>query len=290
MAVTGHTAAPSKYFPERLIATLSNAVQRGLQAAGQWIVFIAMTFWLLPLSATKYRRQTLQQMNSLAWGRASLIVDGGLVSVLLILGLAVGASLAIEAFSVLNIIGFGALSGIVAGVGAVRVIGPLVGGIAFAAQTGCRMTAEIGSMRIADEIDAVEAMGLRPIPFVVGTRLIGGLICVIPGYLLTLVTTFFVMDTVIRVFHNEPGGTYNHYFVEFLNPRDLTYSVIKVAVYCVAVTLIHCYYGYFATGGPVGVGQASGRAVRASLVAIMVLDLTTTVLLWGLQPVFVFKG
>ena len=83
-----------------------------------------------------------------------------MVSVLLLLGIAVGASLAIESFAALNIIGFGALSGIVSGVGAVRVIGPLVGGIAFAAQTGCRMTAEIGAMRIADEIDAVEAMGL----------------------------------------------------------------------------------------------------------------------------------
>jgi phospholipid/cholesterol/gamma-HCH transport system permease protein len=76
----------------------------------------------------------------------------------------------------------------------------------------------------------------------------------------------------------------------FLSPMDLLYSTIKVAVYCVAVTLIHCYYGYFASGGPVGVGQASGRAVRASLVTIVVLDLVTSILIWGLQPVFIFKG
>jgi phospholipid/cholesterol/gamma-HCH transport system permease protein len=229
-------------------------------------------------------------MNNLAWGRGSIIVDGGVVSVLLLLGIAVGASLAIEAFAALNIIGFGALSGIIAGVGAVREIGPLVGGIAFTAQAGCRMTAEIGSMRIAEEIDAVEAMGLRPIPFVVGTRLVGGMLCVLPGYILALVTTFSVMGVVIRNFHNQAGGTYNHYFVEFLTPRDLTYSVIKAVIYCAAATLIHCYFGYFATGGPVGVGQASGRAVRASLVTIMVLDFVLTVALWGLRPVFVFRG
>jgi phospholipid/cholesterol/gamma-HCH transport system permease protein len=275
-------------FSSRLIS--ARPIRGFLHTAGQWVVFIAQTFWLLPLTVKKYRRQTLLQVNSLAWGRGSLIVDGGVVSVLLLLGIAVGASAAIEAFSVLNIIGFGALSGIVAGVGAVRVVGPLLGGIAFTAQTGCRMTAEIGSMRIADEIDAIEAMGLRPIPFVVGTRLVGGLVCVIPGYLVTLVLTFFVMNIVIRVFHSQPGGTYNHYFVEFLTPKDLAYSVIKVAVFCVAVTLIHCYYGYFAAGGPVGVGQASGRAVRASLVAIMILDFIMTVVLWGFQPVFVFKG
>lgn len=284
----GRRAVPSVLFTIRLLR--ARPIREFLRTTGQWAVFIAQTLWLLPLTVGKYRRQTLQQMISLAWGRGSIIVDGGVVSVLILLGIAVGASLAVESFATLNIIGFGALSGIVAGVGAVRVIGPLVGGIAFAAQTGCRMTAEIGSMRIADEIDAVESMGLRPIPFVVGTRLVGGLACVVPGYLVTLITTFYVMDIVIRTFHNQPGGTYNHYFVEFLTPRDLFYSVIKVVVYCTAVTLIHCYYGYFVTGGPVGVGRASGRAVRASLVAIMVLDLTMTIVLWGIQPVFVFKG
>jgi len=281
-------AVPSAHFSNRLIS--AQPLREFLRTAGQWTVFIVQTLGMLPLTVGKYRRQALQQMNSLAWGRGSLIVDGGVVSVLLLLGIAVGASSAIEAFAVLNIIGFGALSGIVSGVGAVRVIGPLVGGIAFASQTGCRMTAEIGAMRISDEIDAVEAMGLRPIPFVVGTRLVGGLVCVVPGYLITLVTTFFVMDIVIRVFHGQPGGTYNHYFVEFLTPTDLAYSVLKVVVYCTAVTVIHCYYGYFASGGPVGVGQASGRAVRASLVTIMVLDFFLTVLLWGLQPMFEFKG
>ncbi|OBJ38355.1 ABC transporter permease [Mycobacterium colombiense] len=263
---------------------------RWFRLVGQWTVFIGQAFWLLPLTVRRYRRETLKQMNNLAWGRGSLIVDGGVVSVLLLLGIAVGASLAIEALATLNQIGFGALSGIVSGIGCVRELGPLVGGIAFASQTGCRMTAEIGAMRIGEEIDAVEAMGLRPIPFVVGTRLVGGLACVVPGYLMTLITTFLVMDTVVVRFHDQNAGTFNHYFVEFLTPRDLAFSVVKVAVFCAVVTLIHCYYGYFASGGPVGVGQASGRAVRASLVMIMVMDLSLTVMLWGLQPVFVFKG
>ena len=181
-------------------------------------------------------------------------------------------------------------SGIVGGLANVREMSPLVAGIAFAAQAGCRMTAEIGSMRIAEEIDATEAMGLRAIPFVVGTRLIGGMLIVIPGFALTLLVSFFTSNTVIKLFYGQPGGTYEHYFVQFLSPTDLLYSTVKAAMFCVAVTLIHCYYGFFATGGPVGVGLASGRAVRASLVAIMVLDFALTVTLWGLTPTFVFKG
>lgn len=266
------------------------AFVKPLRGLGQWTLFIAQTFLYLPLTVRRYSRQTLAATINLAWGRGSLIVDGGTISVLLILGMTVGASLAIEALAVLNVIGFGALSGLIGGVGAVRVIGPLVAGIAFTAQAGTRMTAEIGAMRISEEIDAVETMGLRPIPFVVGTRLIGGLVCVIPGYLLALVATFYVLETVVIVFNGQPGGTYSHYFVQFLTPIDLFYSLVKATTYCIAATLIHCYYGYFASGGPVGVGEASGRAVRASLVTIVILDFTTTVLLWGLQPEFLFKG
>ena len=175
---------------------------------------------------------------------------------MVILGLAMGASVAVEAYAILNLIGFGSLAGLIGGLANVREMAPLVAGIAFTAQAGCRMTAEIGAMRIAEEIDATEAMGLRPIPFVVGTRLVGAMICIIPGYLLTLVTSFFVSSTVIRMFHGEPSGTYNHYFVQFLPLTDIAYSVIKGSVFCAAATLIHCYYGYFTTGGPVGVGRS----------------------------------
>lgn len=281
-------AAPSVLGHTQLFTV--RTLTKPLRTLGQWTLFIGQTFFYLPLTVRRYSRETLAATINMAWGRGSLIVDGGTISVLLILGMAVGASLAVEALATLNIIGFGALSGVIGGIGAIRVIGPLVAGIAFTAQAGTRMTAEIGAMRISEEIDAVDAMGLRPIPFVVGTRVVGGLLCVVPGYLLTLVMTFFVLDTVVVALNGEAGGTYNHYFIQFLTPIDLLYSLIKATTYCVAATLIHCYYGFFASGGPVGVGMASGRAVRASLVTIMVLDFTTTVLLWGLQPEFVFKG
>lgn len=264
--------------------------QTPLLIVGQWVVFVAQSIFLLPLTIRKYRRETASRMVDLAWGRGSLIVDGGVISVLVLLGIAIGGMVAIEAWSVLNIVGFGSLAGIIGGIGTVREMGPLIAGIAFAAQCGCRMTAEIGSMRIAEEIDALEAMGLRPIPFVVGTRLLAGLICVIPGYALTLLTSFYVADFMILAIYHASGGTYDHYFVQFLPYTDLIYSTAKATVFCAAVIVIHCYYGYFASGGPVGVGQAAGRAVRASLVAVMTLDFVMTVMLWGLRPTFVFKG
>jgi phospholipid/cholesterol/gamma-HCH transport system permease protein len=281
-------SAPSAFGRAGTAAVVT--LKKPLSGFGQWALFIGQVFWYLPLTVRRYSRQTLAATINMAWGRGSLIVDGGTISVLLLLGFATGASLGIEALAVLNILGFGALAGIIGGIGAVRILGPIVAGIAFMSQAGTRMTAEIGAMRISEEIDAVEAIGLRPIPFVVGTRLIGALTCVIPGYLLTLMGVFYTIEAVVVLFSGEHGGTYTHYFVMFLSPIDLLYSTIKLTTYCVAVTLIHCYYGYFASGGPVGVGMASGRAVRASLVTIVVLDFTTTVLIWGLRPEFIFKG
>lgn len=280
--------------PRRLAAGLAErpaaAATGALRSAGQWAVFIAQALSTLPVAVRDYRRQILQAMNGLAWGRGSLLVDGGVLSVLLVLGLAMGASLAIESFSTLNMIGFGPLAGIVGGVANVRELAPLMTGVAFAVQAGCRMTAEIGSMRIAEEIDATEAMGLRPIPFVVGTRLIGALLTLIPGYFVVLIASFVIADTVVTVFRDQPAGTYQHYFVQFLTPTDIGWSLLKAAVFCALVTLIHCYYGYFAAGGPEGVGRASGRAVRASLVTIVVTNFILTVSIWGLRPEFVFTG
>ncbi|OMC42629.1 ABC transporter permease [Mycolicibacterium fortuitum] len=285
------SAAPSRYFNQfRFLERSLRTVQAPLHRMGGALLFAGQILYYLPVTVKHYRKETLARMISLSFGRGSLVVDGGVISVLMILGVAIGASVAIEAWATLNLLGFGALSGVVGGLANVREMAPVVTGIAFTAQAGARMTAEIGSMRIAEEIDATEAMGLRALPYVAGTRVLGSLIIVIPGFALALLGSFAISNAMITVFYAAPEGTYQHYFVQFLSPTDLVYSTVKAAIFCAAVTIIHCYYGYFASGGPVGVGVASGRAVRASLVAIVVLDFGLTVAFWGLQPTFVFTG
>lgn len=260
------------------------------EGIGRWLIFTAQTIISLPITVRSYRKQTMKTMNTMAWGRGSIIVDGGVISLLVVLGVAIGISVAIEAYNSLNLIGFGPLTGVIGAFFNIREIGPIMTGIGFAAQIGCRMTAEIGSMRISEEIDATETLGIRSIPFVVGTRLIGGMLCVIPGYLLSLAIGFLTCSLFVRVFRGAPAGTYNHYFSQFLDPVEVMYSLIKAVVFCAVITIIHCYYGFFATGGPEGVGRASGRAIRASLVMTIVLNLVMTIVLWGLHPDLIFKG
>nr|WP_026303415.1 ABC transporter permease [Jongsikchunia kroppenstedtii] len=272
------------------LAKAGNGIVDAVSQFGQVTLFVFKSLVTLPITVRQYRKETYRTMNSMAWGSGKIIVDGGVVSLLAVLGVAVGAAIAIEAYDALNLLGFGSLTGIVGSFANIREIAPILTGIGFAAQAGCRMTAEIGSMRISEEIDATEALGMRAIPFVVGTRVIGGMICVIPSYLLGLVISFITGAVIIKTFHGESGGTYDHYFAQFISVSEVGFSVVKAVVFCTMVTLIHCYYGYFASGGPAGVGIASGRAIRASLVAIVVMNFVLSISVWGLSPTMVFTG
>ncbi|MBD0023228.1 ABC transporter permease [Gordonia pseudamarae] len=271
----------------RWLSTSVFAIGEGI---GRWILFTVQTIVHLPYTLRHYRKQTTKTMNSMAWGRGSIIVDGGVIPLLIILGIAIGVAVAIEAYNTLNLIGFGPLTGVIGAFLNIREMGPIMTGIGFAAQVGCRMTAEIGSMRIAEEIDATETLGIRSIPFVVGTRLVGGMLCVIPGYLLSLAIGFLTASTFVKYVQGAPEGTYDHYFSQFLDPVEVFYSLVKAVTFCAVITIIHCYYGFFASGGPEGVGRACGRAIRASLVMTIVMNLVMTILLWGLHPDLVFKG
>ncbi|WP_278263074.1 ABC transporter permease [Nocardia sp. AG03] len=244
----------------------------------------------VPYTLGHYRKQTVTTITDMTWGRGSVIIGGGVVPLMLLLGAAMGASIGIEAFSALNLLSLGQLSGLISAFGVTRELAPIAAGIGFAAQAGCRMTAEIGSMRISEEIDAIESLGIRSVPFVVTTRVIAGIVAVAPAFVVALILSYLSCAFVVTTVHGTPTGTYNHYFDQFVVGWDVFAAVVKVTVFAIAVVLIHCYQGYFATGGPEGVGIGSGRAIRASLVAIIALDMLATIALWGFRSPVSFTG
>src|SRR5437588_546916 len=111
--------------------------------------------------------------------------------------------------------------------------------------------------------------------------LIAALVCIIPLYRFSLFASFFATEFVTTRFFGLSPGIYHHYFRLYLPPIDVAYSLAKACVFAVVVSLIHCYYGYFATGGPAGVGVAVGRAIRLSIVAVVVLNLVMSIFFWG---------
>ena len=173
-----------------------------------------------------------------------------------------GTEVGLQGYAALNQIGTAAFSGFVSAYFNTREIAPLVAGIALAATVGCGFTAQLGAMRISEEVDALEVMAIPSLPFLVTTRIIAGLIAIIPLYVVGLLSSYFATRLTVTKFFGQSAGTYDHYFNLFLPPGDVLWSFGKVLVFAVVVILIHCYHGYTATGGPAGVGVAVGRAVR----------------------------
>jgi phospholipid/cholesterol/gamma-HCH transport system permease protein len=235
----------------------------------------------VPRSVKRYPKEIMRILAEVTLGSGALAVIGGTVGVIIGMTFFTGAQVGLSGYAALNQLGTAAFSGFVSAYFNTREIAPLVAGIALAATVGCGFTAQLGAMRISEEVDALEVMAIPSMPFLVATRVVGGLIAIIPLYVVGLLSSYFASRLVVTQFYGQSAGTYDHYFNQFLPPEDVLWSFGKVLVFAVTVILIHCYHGYTASGGPAGVGVAVGRAVRTSIVAINVIDLMLSMMIWG---------
>jgi phospholipid/cholesterol/gamma-HCH transport system permease protein len=229
----------------------------------------------------RYTSVVWAMVSDIAIGAGALIVGGGMVFVIFSMSFFTGTEVGLQGFKGLQAIGAQAFTGLIGSFANTREITPLIAGVAFAAQVGAGFTAELGAMRISDEIDALEVMSVPAFVYLVCTRVLAALICILPLYLFSLYASFFATRIVTTRFFGLSPGVYNHYFRLYLPAIDIFYSVCKAALFVVVVSLIHCYYGFYAKGGPAGVGQAVGRAIRASIIAVVLLNLLLSILFWG---------
>jgi phospholipid/cholesterol/gamma-HCH transport system permease protein len=229
----------------------------------------------------RYRTEVLRLLAEVSLGTGGLAVIGGSVVIVGFMTFFTGSQVGLQGYESLNQIGTAAFTGFVASYFNTREIAPLVSALALSATVGCGFTAQLGAMRISDEIDALEVMAVPSMPFLVTTRMLAGMIAVIPLYIVGLLASYGATRVIVTMFYGQSTGTYDHYFHLFLPPNDILWSFGKVIIFAVLVMLIHCYYGYHASGGPAGVGVAVGRAVRTSIVVINVADLLLGMAIWG---------
>jgi phospholipid/cholesterol/gamma-HCH transport system permease protein len=263
---------------------LVSAVTGVFEEAGRQLAFYLRVLGDIFTGQVVRRRYTgmvFALMSDIAIGAGALIVGGGMVFVIFSMSFFTGTEVGLQGFKGLQAIGAQAFVGLIGSFANTREITPLIAGVAFAAQVGAGFTAELGAMRISEEIDALEVMSVPSLVYLVCTRVMAAVLCIIPLYLLSLYASFLATEVVTTRFFGLSSGQYHHYFRLFLPPIDILYSVSKAALFAVVVSLIHCYYGYYASGGPAGVGVAVGRAIRASIVAVVILNLIMSILFWG---------
>jgi phospholipid/cholesterol/gamma-HCH transport system permease protein len=274
---------------DSIVKTL-DGLMAALAQIGDFGTFCGRTIASVPITINRYHREVLRQLKDIAWGSGALVVGGGTIGVMVLLALSAGTSLGIEGFNGLEIVGLAPLTGFISASANTRELSPIIAALALASQVGCRFTAQLGSMKIAEEVDALEVMAIPPIRFLVTTRVIATGIAILPLYLIGLIGSYIASMLSVVVLFGQSPGQYDHYFSTFILKRDVELSVVKILVFSTAIAMIHCWYGMRASGGPQAVGEATGRAIRASIVSVVLLDMVMTLLFWGSSSGFRVSG
>ena len=252
-----------------------------LDRLGDQLIFYLRALAWTPRTGRRYLREVMRLLAEVSFGSGALGVIGGTIGVMVGMTVFTGAVVGLQGYAALNQIGTAAFTGFISAYFNTREIAPLVAGLALSATVGAGFTAQLGAMRISEEVDALEVMGIPSLPYLVTTRIVAGVVAIIPLYGLGLVVSYLASREITVLFNGQSAGTYDHYFNLFLPPVDILWSFAKVLIFSVMVILAHCYYGYRASGGPAGVGVAVGRAVRTAIVTIAVTDFFLSLAIWG---------
>jgi phospholipid/cholesterol/gamma-HCH transport system permease protein len=252
--------------------------------------FYAMTLADIRVAFRQYKKEIVRLIAQMSLGIGALAVIGGTVVIVGFLTLSSGATIAVQGYNQLSGIGVEALTGFFSAYVNVRIIAPAVAGIGLSATIGAGATAQLGAMRIAEEIDALEVMGIHSVGYLASTRVTAGVIVVIPLYCVAVLMAFLAARVTTTVAYGQSTGVYDHYFYTFLGPTDLLWSFFTAIMVAISVMLVHTYYGFTTTGGPAGVGEAVGRAVRTSLIVLAFVVLAIALSVYGQSGHFNLSG
>ncbi|EHI12843.1 hypothetical protein KEK_18128 [Mycolicibacterium thermoresistibile ATCC 19527] len=237
-----------------------------------------------------YKAEVVRLIAQMSLGTGALAMIGGTVAVVGFLTMSTGVLIAVQGYNQFADIGVEALTGFLSAYLNVRNIAPLTAGIALAATIGAGATAQLGAMRISEEIDALEVMGIRSIAYLASSRVVAGVLVVIPLYCVAVIMAFGAARFGTTTIYGQSTGVYDHYFETFLRPTDVIWSFFLALTMAVVIMLVHTYYGYHASGGPAGVGDAVGRAVRTSLISASFVVVFVSLAIYGQSGSFQMAG
>ena len=224
----------------------------------------------------RYFGEALKQAGILILG--STVVIFGLV-------FTIGLTCGIEGAYFNRSVGSPAYAGVFAAWCDLREAIPYAFGYMMAAKVGTGIVAELGAMRISDEIDALEVMGIPPVTFLAATRLLGAWMTLPFMYMAAIGVGFLASYiAVVEQIGDVSSGGYLLIFWMFQNPPDVLFSIIKAMTMATAIVLVGCYYGYTASGGPVGVGTATAKSMVLNIVLVHIIGMLGTLVFWGANP------
>ncbi|MCQ4362158.1 MULTISPECIES: ABC transporter permease [Mycobacterium] len=272
------------------VATVGPRLTAATRKLGEQTAFYGRALANTGEAVRRYPGELLRLIAEMGMGTGALAVIGGTVGIIGFLTLTTGALVAVQGYDTLSNIGVEALTGFLSAFLNVRMIAPCTAGLALAATIGAGATAQLGAMRINEEIDALEVMGIRAITYLASTRIIAGVLVVIPLYAVAVLMSFIAAKFLTISVYGQSRGVYEHYFATFLHPNDLLWSFLSALTMATGVMVVHTYYGFTASGGPAGVGEAVGRSVRSSMIVTAFVCLMISLSVYGQHGNFNLSG
>jgi phospholipid/cholesterol/gamma-HCH transport system permease protein len=249
-----------------------------------WVGSLGETFGFCARIAGLVYNGRVFQFTGEALRQAGILILG---STLVIWGLVfiIGLQCGIEGAYLLRAQGAPAYAGVFSAWCDLRELVPYAFGYMLAAKVGTGIVAELGAMRISDEIDALEVMGVPPVTFLGATRLLAAWV-VLPFMYLGAVGVAYLASwiAVVEQIGDVSSGGYFLIFWMFQNPPDLLFSLIKGMAMATVIVLVGCYYGYTASGGPVGVGTATAKSMFLNIILVHIVGMLGTLAFWGANP------
>jgi phospholipid/cholesterol/gamma-HCH transport system permease protein len=226
-----------------------------------------------PATARRYFTEVLRQATILA--RGSVII-------VLVLVFAFGLVTGIESSYGARLVGAPSLAALGPALGGLRELTPYAFGYMMAAKVSTGYVAEIGTMRITEEIDALDVMGLDSVGYICTTRVLATWLILPLMYGIAVVVGYIAsyISVVVQIAQVSAGG-YLRLFWEFQSPSDLLFSAVKGMLMGTFVVLVGVYYGFRVRGGPVEVGAATARAMIINLLGVHFIGVLTSQAFWG---------
>jgi phospholipid/cholesterol/gamma-HCH transport system permease protein len=212
-------------------------------------------------------------------------VGVGSVGVVMITGAFIGMVLAVQTYPTMGRVGLGSASGAIISMSVVRELGPVLAAVMLAGRIGTAMAAQLGTMRVTEQIDALACLGVDPVRYLVGPRFLA---CIVMTPLLTVLADAMGVIGSSLICLNLYGAEPSHYWektMSFVKRFDLFIGLVKALVFGGVLSLICCHRGFHSRSGAEGVGRAATEGFVLSFVAIMVMDFLLAVFFNALHEV-----
>jgi phospholipid/cholesterol/gamma-HCH transport system permease protein len=266
---------PAEPPPAAVKQVRSGAVGNAFQEIGDMAEFFGESIKGLR-RVPRYLSEVLRQ--------AAILIRGSTI-IIFAMCFFIGMTVIVFAYFLEKAVGAQDFTGVFAGIVMPRAAVPIMFGYVFSAKVGCGIVAEVGAMRINDELDAYEVEGVNPMSYVVGTRLVGALIYVPVAVTVGLLGGYFgSYFQSVTVYHAVAPGTFTHFNWASENLTDNLQAYLNMGSMAMFIVIVSCFYGYFAKGGPAGVGAACARSLLVNIVMVHVIATFWVFIFFGINP------